>query len=142
MDVSYNPASCCVAEGELVIVGIGTDLVSISRIGAVLERRPTFAQRILTAYELEIFNKEINPAAYLAKRFAAKEAIAKALGCGIGARMSWQDVETRRGPSGAPEVSLKGAAWAQMQALGASRCHLSMSDEVSVALAFAVIETD
>lgn len=124
-----------------MIIGIGSDVVAIERIEAALERRSTFAERILTTAELDVFFQETRPAAYLAKRFAAKEAIAKALGCGIGGNMSWQDVETRRGASGKPEVTFSGAALAQMTRLGGKTCHLSISDEVSVALAFAVIES-
>lgn len=124
-----------------MIVGIGSDIVSIERIRAALERRPAFAMRILTPAEMDVFQQEPNPSAYLAKRFAAKEAIAKALGCGVGGNLSWQDVETRRGELGKPEVELTGAASERMYQLGATRCHLSISDEVSLALAFAVVES-
>jgi holo-[acyl-carrier protein] synthase len=124
-----------------MIVGIGSDVVQIDRIEAALARRPGFAQRILTPTEMATFQHEAKPAAYLAKRFAAKEAIAKALGCGIGEKMSWQDVETYRTDLGKPEVSFTGAALKQLNRLGGKSCHLSLSDELSVALAFAVIET-
>lgn len=124
-----------------MIVGIGSDIVQIDRIEAALARHQRFAERILTPIEIAIFEKEAKPAAYLAKRFAAKEAIAKALGCGIGKNMSWQEVETRRGAQGKPEVEFSGAALERLTSLGGKTCHLSMSDEISVALAFAVIES-
>jgi len=124
-----------------MIVGIGSDVVQIDRIEAALARRYGFAERILTPTELATFQNETKPAAYLAKRFAAKEAIAKALGCGIGEKMSWQDVETYRSGLGKPEVNFSGAALEQLNRLGGKSCHLSLSDEHSVALAFAVIET-
>lgn len=123
-----------------MIIGIGSDIVSVERVASALQRRPSFADRILTTGEMTTFKSEAKPEAYLAKRFAAKEAIAKALGCGIGEHMSWQDVETRRGPSGKPEVEFSGAALQRLKAIGGSTCHLSLSDEVSMALAFAVIE--
>ncbi len=124
-----------------MILGIGTDLVSIDRMRSALQRRPALAKRILSPEELALFSRHADPAAYLAKRFAAKEAIAKALGCGIGARMSWQDVTTRADASGCPRVELRGNAEQRMLSLGGKRCLLSLSDDAGLALAFALIES-
>ncbi len=122
-----------------MILGIGTDIVFIPRIEGVLHRRPRFADRILTKKEFELFQSHQNPAAYLAKRFAAKEAISKALGCGIGTHMGWKDVEIGRDSLGRPEVSFTGVAQDRLSKKGAIVCHLSISDEADYALAFAVI---
>ena len=125
-----------------MIIGIGSDLVSVGRMEKALAKRPALAARLLTPAELDTFARENRSAAYLAKRFAAKEAIAKALGCGIGASMSWQDVETSRSASGQPLVQLSGGALQRMRELGAERCFLSISDEAGLALACAVLEAD
>jgi len=122
-----------------MIVAIGTDIVEIARIKAVLERHGRhFAERILCPRELLRFDQHSHPAAYLAKRFAAKEALAKALGTGIG-RVSWQDIETTNNPSGAPQFILGGLAKELMSEMGATEALLSLSDEQEYALAFVVL---
>lgn len=122
-----------------MIVAIGTDIVDIARIKAALERHGRhFAERILCPRELLRFDQHSQPAAYLAKRFAAKEALVKALGTGIG-RVSWQDIETINNSSGAPQFVLGGAAQELMSELGASEALLSLSDEHEYALAFVVL---
>lgn len=122
-------------------IGIGTDIVAISRIASALERQgPKFAARILTTTELFLFQQNNAPARYLAKRFAAKEAILKALGTGLAQGMRWQDIEISRNELGGPVVSLTGAAQARMHALGGQRMLLSLSDEQDLAIAFASLE--
>lgn len=124
-----------------MILGIGTDLAVIERIEkAIVRHGNRFARRILTDYELECYAQHARPAAYLAKRFAAKEAASKALGTGIGV-VSWHDLEVRSTPSGAPELKLYGAAAARYQEYPAIRCHLSITDEAGLAQAFVVIES-
>lgn len=123
-------------------LGIGTDIVAISRIASALERQgPKFAARILTTTELFLFQQNTQPARYLAKRFAAKEAILKALGTGLAQGMRWQDIEISRNELGGPVVSLTGAAQARMHALGGQRMLLSLSDEQDLAIAFASLES-
>lgn len=123
-------------------LGIGTDIVAISRIVSALERQgPKFAARILTTTELFLFQQNTQPARYLAKRFAAKEAILKALGTGLAQGMRWQDIEISRNELGGPVVSLTGAAQARMHALGGQRMLLSLSDEQDLAIAFASLES-
>lgn len=122
-----------------MIVGIGTDLVDISRIEKSIARNPqALAKRVLTAAELEKYLAHSKPADYLAKRFAAKEAAAKALGTGIG-KLSWQDLEIDNNEAGAPELSCKGNALQLMTALGGDSIHLSLSDDGGFALAFVVV---
>lgn len=123
-------------------LGIGTDIVAISRIASALERQgPKFAARILTTTELFLFQQNTQPARYLAKRFAAKEAVLKALGTGLAQGMRWQDIEISRNELGGPVVSLTGAAQARMHALGGQRMLLSLSDEQDLAIAFASLES-
>jgi len=122
-----------------MILGIGTDIVKVSRIAASLERKgDTFARRILTPSEFERFRRSRVPAAFLAKRFAAKEAASKAFGTGIG-RISWQDLEVINNEDGAPKLRCHGNAMARMRELGATHVHISLADEEDAALAFVII---
>jgi holo-[acyl-carrier protein] synthase len=122
-----------------MIRGIGTDLVLVSRIEAVLGRQgERFAQRILTPDELQRFRRHGQPARYLAKRYAAKEAILKALGTGLAKGMSWQHMQIDNDAQGAPRVTLSGAALERLQLGGGGRMLLSLSDEREQALAFVI----
>ncbi len=122
-----------------MICGIGTDLVATGRIEKVLERRgDAFARRILRPAELALFRDSPLPAAYLAKRFAAKEAASKALGTGVG-RVSWQDMEVVNNDLGAPLLNLYGNAARRLTELGAEQTWLSLSDEGDMVIAFVVI---
>lgn len=120
-----------------MIIGIGTDIISIGRIEYALEAYGAkFMQRILTEnernYVIEIHNKE-NKVAYLAKRFAAKEAISKAIGTGIGEDLSFQDIEISNNSEGKPIVKIK--KYPEITV------HLSLSDEKEgFAIAFALAE--
>ena len=126
-----------------MIRGIGTDLVLVSRIEAVLTRQgERFARRILTADEFERFAAHGRPARYLAKRFAAKEAILKALGTGVAGGLAWQHMQIDRDELGAPQVVLSGVAADKLAAGGGGRMLLSLSDEREQALAFAVWSLD
>ena len=123
-----------------MIAGIGTDLVSRRRIFNSWERfGERFVGRILTAAELERFRGSHCPENLLAKCFAAKEAVAKALGTGIAQGVSWQHIELGREACGQPTICLAGAALVRLQALGASRVLISLSDEGDYVLAFAVL---
>jgi holo-[acyl-carrier protein] synthase len=122
-----------------VIRGIGTDIVRISRIESVIERQgQRFAKRILTANEMLLYSRAAKPAAYLAKRFAAKEAFSKALGTGIGA-VSWLDIEVISDSLGAPSLLLSGEANRKLSEKNATVAMLSLSDEEDMAIAFVVI---
>ena len=86
-----------------MILGIGTDLCEIGRIQRAMDRfGDRFARKILGASELERFRSHRQPAAYLAKRFAAKEAFSKAIGTGIRYPVTWRNVNVVNGPSGRP----------------------------------------
>lgn len=122
------------------IIAIGTDLVEIARIAGVLQRHgDRLGRRILSETEYAEWQQCEYSARYLAKRFAAKEAAAKALGTGFAHGVRWQDIETAHDPHGKPVLRLHAAARARGEALGATRLHLSVSDERQYALAFVVL---
>ena len=125
-----------------MIVGIGADIVKVSRIAASLERKgDALARRVLTPAELARFHASRVPAAFLAKRFAAKEAASKAFGTGIG-RISWQDLEVVNNEDGAPRLLCHGNAATRMRELGATQVHISLADEEDAALAFVILSAD
>jgi holo-[acyl-carrier protein] synthase len=121
-------------------IAIGTDIVEIKRIADALERQgDKFVQRILTASEIEEYQARGNSVAFLAKRFAAKEAIAKALGTGIGRGISFQQLVTSNNLEGAPEVELQDTAAQRLTEIGGTKVLLSLSDEKNYALAYVTI---
>lgn len=123
-----------------MVKAIGTDIVATARIEAALERSGRkFAQRILTELEMAQFDVASQPAAFLAKRFAAKEAAAKALGTGIGRGISWQQMRIEHDEMGAPLLILSGAAAQRQADLGSQKTHISIADELDQALAFVVL---
>ncbi|HHQ69424.1 MAG TPA: holo-ACP synthase [Halothiobacillaceae bacterium] len=122
-----------------MIRGIGTDIVAIKRIEQALDRHgERFAKRILTTEELKNM-PQARPASWLAKRFASKEAVVKALGTGFRDGLGFHDIQTSHDALGRPVVRLIGRAEAQLAALGARRLDLSVSDEAHYAVAFVVI---
>lgn len=122
------------------MIGIGTDILEIKRIHAVVDRLgDRFVRRILTLQEQVEYRDSGQPVRLLAKRFAAKEAIAKALGTGIGRGVSWQDMEVAHNDSGAPLVRLSGGALAVVQRRGGRGVELSLADEQDYVVAFAVL---
>ena len=121
-------------------IAIGTDIVEIARLQDTVSRQGIkFVRRILCVNEQEQYQLKSTSTAFLAKRFAAKEAIAKALGTGIGNGVSFQDIEIFNNHKGAPQVKLTGGAAEVLKALGGTRVLLSLSDEKDYALAFAMI---
>lgn len=90
----------------LMITGIGIDIVELSRIGKIIERQPRFSERILTPFERERFEalKGKRKIEFLAGRFAAKEAFAKAVGTGIGKNLSFLDIEVTADGNGRPMI--------------------------------------
>lgn len=121
----------------LRVIGMGTDLVEIPRFRLALERRARFEERLFSDAERAYANRSVNPAPRLAARFAAKEAVMKALGVGLGA-FKLRDVEVIRLPSGAPEVALYGKAAQLAQARGAQGWLLSLTHSESMAMAVAL----
>lgn len=124
-----------------MILGIGTDIVSIARMKESLERHgERFAGRILSVDELAVFKVKSNQPAYLAKRFAAKEAVVKALGCGFRDGISMQHIIISNDLLGKPEVRLSGGADVRAKAIGMSSILLSLSDEKEYAVAYVVAQ--
>jgi holo-[acyl-carrier protein] synthase len=124
-----------------VILGIGTDLCDVTRIAAALERYgERFARRILVERELERFRRHSRPANYLAKRFAAKEALSKALGTGIRAPVNWHNIEIRNAPSGKPFFEPSARLQRLLEERGIRIAHLTLTDERAMACAFVVLE--
>lgn len=122
------------------MIGIGTDILQLARIEAVLERQgERFVSRILTPRERAEYAASSRQNRLLAKRFAAKEAIVKALGTGIGNGVSWQDIAVEHDELGAPLVVLAGGAAQRAKQLGGSTVLLSLADEQDYVVAFAVL---
>jgi holo-[acyl-carrier protein] synthase len=133
-----------VGGGGAGIVGVGVDAVSVERFRRVLERRPRLAARCFTEGERSDAGSSADRAQSLAARFAAKEAVMKALGTGLGG-FSLTDVEVRRtggtdATRNAPYVVLTGTAAELAGAHGAGRFHLSLTHTDDVAIAFVVAE--
>ena len=125
-----------------MIYGIDTDIIEIPRIAAALDRfGERFARRILCEPELRRFSAHRKPAAYLAKRFAAKEAFTKALGTGIHAPANWHGVWVTNLRSGKPTLEFSPALRALMDVRGVSDAHVSLSDERELASATVILET-
>ena len=123
-----------------MIKGIGTDLVEIARIEHSLSRwGEKFAQRILGADELEDFSTARRQGHFLAKRFAAKEAAAKALGTGMRQGVHFRQISVAHHESGAPILVFSGRAREVAEMNGVEDRHLSISDERDYALAFVVL---
>ena len=129
-----------------MIVGIGTDLVEIDRIEQAMARfGDRFAQRILGPDEWKRFvarrqRSAVRGLAFLATRFAAKEAISKALGLGMRMPMTWRAVEILNAPSGAPQARPRGALADHIAERGLV-LHVSVTDERQMAMAYAIAET-
>ena len=124
-----------------MILGTGIDLIEVARIASSYEKfGDRFVNRILLPDEIAYCLSHKNPAPFLAVRFAAKEAVSKAFGTGIGAQLGWQDMEIRRQESGEPFVVLHGKGAALLVARGAQRVHVSLSHTEHYAAATAILE--
>lgn len=116
-----------------MIVGVGVDVVDVARFARVLERTPGIAARLLTPAEQEVAQPE-----RLAARFAAKEAVAKALGAPPG--LAWHDCEVVRAPDGRPSIAVRGTVAAAADRLGVRSWHVSLSHDGGTAVAMVVAE--
>ena len=123
----------------MAIAGLGTDIVQLSRIERSLTRSPKLAERVLTPTELSDFIGHAEPARFLAKRFAAKEAAAKALGTGFSGGLSLQHIAVVHDAHGRPLLSFHGHAASFCLAHGVGESHLSISDEQDYAIAFVTL---
>ena len=125
-----------------MIYGVGTDIIEIPRIARSLERfGERFARRILCEPELLRFARHKQPAAYLAKRFAAKEAFTKALGTGIHAPANWHGVWVSNLRSGKPVLEFSPELAALLERRGVRHSHVSLTDERELACATVILES-
>ena len=128
-----------------MIIGLGNDLVDIRRIAQVLERRKRrFLAKVFTEEEQELARSRADPAATLARRFAAKEAAAKALGSGFREGVGWRDIGVTRDGLGRPALALSGGAARRLVRITpaglTARTHLALTDEYPYAQATVIIE--
>lgn len=124
-----------------MIFGIGTDIVSYQRIRELNEKYgERLAQRMLSAGELAEYAASTDPARYLMKRFAAKEAFAKAMGTGLRASVTLRRISVGHDELGKPLLEFDDVLTNYVARLGVTRHHLSISDEKEVAVAFVVLE--
>jgi holo-[acyl-carrier protein] synthase len=123
-----------------MIIGIGTDIVQVSRIERVLKKNPRFEQKVFTPAESAYCNSRANPAQSFSARFAAKEALMKALGTGWDNGISWLEIEVLNNEFGKPAISLSGTCAEAALSMGIKRLHLSLSHEKEYAIAYLVAE--
>jgi len=123
-----------------VIHGIGVDAVDIARFRASLERTPSMRDRLFVAEELAYVEPHADPAPSLAVRFAAREAVMKAMGVGLGA-FDFHDVWVSRADSGEPTLRVSGRAETLANERGIGRWHLSLTHSDSLAVAYVIAES-
>src|ERR671914_487270 len=125
-----------------MIFGIGTDVVKVERIKQVYERHPErFVERLLLPPELKAFRSYSRPVRFLAMRFAAKEAIVKAMGTGFAHGMWIRDVGVVQNAWGRPEVVYSERGEKMRRKLGIGAGHVTLTDEAGLIVAVAVLET-
>jgi holo-[acyl-carrier protein] synthase len=122
-----------------VIVGVGIDVAEISRFEEALARTPGMAERLFTPAELLLPSGAPRGSASLAARFAAKEALAKALGAPSG--LQWLDAEVTTSASGRPHLTVQGTVAARATALGIRTWHVSLSHDAGIASAVVIAES-
>ena len=123
-----------------MIVGVGIDVVPVERFAEALERTPRLAERLFTAAEQRTASGAQRGAESLAARFAAKEALAKALGAGGG--MEWTDAEIVVDGRGQPWIEVRGTVAERADSLGVTRWHVSLSHDGGIASATVIAERD
>jgi holo-[acyl-carrier protein] synthase len=124
-----------------MVVGLGSDLIEITRVARSIDRFGTrFLRRVFTPEEIAYCQRKRNAAESFAARFAAKEAGAKALGTGISHGISWPEIEVRREPSGKPTLHWTGRAHERALKLGVRTAALTLTHSRDVAMAVVVLE--
>ncbi len=126
-----------------MIYGIGTDIIEVARIGQALSRYGEgFSKRVLAPDEWAEYLACAVPERFIAKRFAAKEAFAKALGLGIRTPATWHNISIRHDAMGKPELDFHPKLRLYLAQHGVNHQHLSISDEKQLATAFVVLERE
>ena len=124
-----------------MILGVGIDIIEVGRIQSSLEKfGERFVNRVLHPNEIAYCNSHKKPAQFVAARFAAKEAISKAFGTGIGSQLGWHDMEVGRKESGEPYVILHEGGQKLLQARGGRAVLISLSHTQQHATAVAILE--
>jgi holo-[acyl-carrier protein] synthase len=123
-----------------MIIGVGIDVVPVARFAEAMQRTPSMATRLFTPAELVTSLGEPRTAESLAARFAAKEALAKALGAGGG--MHWTDAEVLTDDVGRPSLVVRGTVAERAASLGVTRWHVSLSHDGGIASATVIAESD
>lgn len=120
-----------------MLIGLGTDIIECERLADVIGRQgDAFLRKVFTVSEITYCQKHKESMQNFSGRFAAKEAVAKALGCGIGELLSFLDIEIRNSPAGRPEVHMHAAAFCK------HKFHLSISHTKSYATATCIVEKE
>ncbi len=126
-----------------MIFGIGTDIVRVSRMQRNIDRfGDRFARRILTDAEMNDYRRDARKAHFLAKRFAAKEAAAKAMGTGFSGGLGYHDIGVSHDGAGKPALDLSGTAADFVRSRGINSVHVSLADEEDHAVAFVTMARD
>lgn len=125
-----------------MMFGIGIDCIEVARIEANVREDGAFAWKVFTAGEREYCAARHHPAQHYAARFAAKEALFKALGTGWSGGMAWQEIEIENEENGRPRLKVSGAVAAFAEQHGITRMHVSLAHVRELACAFVVLETD
>ena len=123
-----------------MIIGIGCDIISVQRIQTAMERNERFADKLFTPAEIAYCQSKASPWQSYAARFAAKEAVMKALGTGWDGKVNWLDIEVRSDDKGNPYIKLSGGARKLADEKGICNIQLSLSHEKENALAFVIME--
>lgn len=126
-------------QGQMII-GIGVDIVQIERVRKLVENYSEFMHQVFTAREIEFCQAKADSASSYAARFAAKEAMMKALSTGWNEKVNWLDIEVINEEQGNPILKIKGRTLKLMKKMGIYQTHLSLSHERDYALAFVVLE--
>lgn len=126
-------------QGQMII-GIGVDIVQIERVRKLVENYSEFMHQVFTAREIEFCQAKADSASSYAARFAAKEAMMKALSTGWNEKVNWLDIEVINEEQGNPILKIKGRTLRLMKKMGVYQTHLSLSHERDYALAFVVLE--
>lgn len=121
------------------MIGVGVDIVEIERFRRSLERTPSMRDRLFTPSELRYVAPKVDPVPSLAARFAAREAVMKSLGLGLGA-FGFHDVWVERSDEGVPSLGFAGRAAELAASFGVTRWHLSLSHSAGSAIAFVVAQ--
>jgi len=123
-----------------VIIGIGTDIISVSRISKAMQNNERMADKLFSPAEISYCEAKSSKWQSYAARFAAKEAVMKALGTGWDGEVNWKDIEIVNDANGNPDVVLSGGAKQKADSMGVTNAHISLTHEKDYAIAFAVLE--